>query len=183
MNQGIIVSRYARALFESAKEKKALEIVFNDIDIIYYVAKTEPEFDTFLMNPVLKLKEKKTVLKNIFEKNFHNLTFSFLNLLVDNRREAYLQSICLKFTDFFKEHENIKTVELTTASIANDDIKKKLLKMVEQYFNCKGEIRERVKEDIIGGFVLRVDDKQFDASVSTRLKNTKSYLLNTQVDE
>jgi F-type H+-transporting ATPase subunit delta len=166
-----VATRYARALFDLALEQKILEQVHKDAELIFEICKTNRDFILFLRSPVIKETKKVTVLKNVFEKNIHELTLKFLLIITKNRREAIIQDIAEMFLEIYREHKNIIRASVTTAVPIDKEIRDRMIKIMEEQTKAHIELTELVDEEIIGGFIMNFDDKQYDASVLRQIKN------------
>lgn len=181
MNQSKISVRYAKALFLFAKEKNMLDAIKDDITSLAKALATIPEMADFIVNPVATTSWKKIFFKALLEEKMKQETLKFIDLVVDNKREMYLADIARNFLDMYKKSGGIKTVTLTGTSEFSVEQKKKVTAFVEENFRTKVDLEEKVDKDILGGFILRIDDRQFDASVASKLKEIKKDLLETNL--
>lgn len=182
MDQSAISVRYAKAFFALAKEKKLVSELKSDIEMIYNVCKNSSDFILLLKSPVIKKSKKVKLITSIFEKSVNELTVNFLRLIIENRREVYIPSVSRNFLAFTRKDQNIKSAQLTTATEINTKTKEKIKTLLEKELNAKVELSGKINPDIIGGLILRLDNKQYDASVSTQLKNIKQKLLKTDIN-
>ncbi|MGC9342712.1 MAG: ATP synthase F1 subunit delta [Bacteroidales bacterium] len=180
MNESKISVRYAKAFFLTAKEEKVLEEIAEDVKLLQTSLKVTG-FQEFLESPIIKTSEKKKLIDSVFEKEFNKLTYIFLNLILKNKREHYLRDILRNFIDLYKEEHGIKQAKLTMSSSVSNEYQQKFISLLEKAFNAKIELEEFVDKDLIGGFILKVEDQQFDASVKTQLKRVKKKLLETSL--
>jgi len=177
MNDSKISVRYAKALFELALDKAIIIEIEADMRLILEVSLLE-EFRTFLANPVV-LPTKKTEILNIaFEGTLNSLSFSLIRQLIRNGREQFLPAIARNYISSSVKHQGITQASLTTAVPAGDKVRSDIIKMVSEFFRTKVSLREEVKKDIIGGFILRVDDTVIDASVKNRLRKIRKAITN-----
>ncbi len=176
MDDSRISVRYAKALFMSAEEKKIVDVIYNEVSDLFKLIKEVELFNFFMHDPLLKSSNKKQAIDQMFGGKYHKTTVDFLKLLVNNKREAYLEDIARNFIDIYRLNKNIKFAVLTTAIKINNETKNKIIKVIENIFNAKIELNEKVKNDIIGGFVLQVGDKQLDASIANNLKEIRKTL-------
>jgi len=181
MNEGKISTRYAKALIGLAIEKKTLNVVINDVQLVYSFCKNA-DFKAFLMNPVIQKSDKQIIFHSIFKNKVNPITTSFLDLVLKNNRESYLSLIARKFIDYYKEYNGIKSAILTSVKPLNDSQKQKLVNSMKQLFKSEIEMEEVIDESIMGGFVLTVEDQQFDASVVSKLKYIKQELISSSFD-
>ncbi|MCK4920814.1 MAG: ATP synthase F1 subunit delta [Bacteroidales bacterium] len=178
MNDSKISVRYAKALFLSALEEKSLDVVIKDVDLLNS-AFLVSGFVEMLVSPVVKTSEKKKLVDTVFAKSLSELSLNFMHLILANKREGYLEGILRNFSGLYRKHKGIKNAELVIPFAASDEYKKKFLNLLEQVFDAKIELKSKINPDIIGGFILKVEDEQIDASVSSSLSRIKKNLLET----
>lgn len=181
MNYSKISIRYSKALFELAKEKNLIEEIKSDVKLIYD-SFAVPEFSILLNSPIVKNSVKFEIIKKIFSNNLNSLTFSFLKMIIDNKRENHLNDISRNFLDFYKKDKGIKTSVFTTAADIDKDLMESIKKVIKDVFNSEIELNHIIDNEILGGFVLRVEDQQIDSSVSSKLRTLKRNLINTTFD-
>lgn len=183
MDQSAISVRYAKAFFSLAKEKNKLPALKSDMETVYDVFENSGDFRVLLETPVIKTSKKIKLIFSIFKDKLDEQSLNFLRLITENKREVLLPSICRNFLTLTRKDQNIKSASLITATEIDTKTKEKIRTLLEKELNAKVELSEKVNADIIGGLILRLEDKQFDASVSTQLKNIKQRLLITDVKQ
>lgn len=173
----LIRVRYAKAFFQLAKEKNLLEQVKTDIETVFDVCNTSAEFIYLLNSPIIKSSKKAELIQSIFKSVVNQLTLDFLVLIARNKRETEIPGICRNFLEFTRRDQNIKSATLVTATEINPALLSKIKTIVEKELKSTIELSTKVNPDIIGGMILRIDDKQFDSSVATQLRKIKQKLL------
>jgi F-type H+-transporting ATPase subunit delta len=181
MNVSAIRVRYAKAFFSLAKEKKMLETLKTDIQKVFDVCIHSSDFVLLLESPVVQTSKKAELISEIFKGEINALTLKFLLLIIQNRREVYIPGICRNFLELTRKDQNIKSAVLVTASEINTKTIDKIRTLLEKELNAKLELSCRVEPEIIGGLILRIDDKQYDSSVSTQLRKIKQNLLKSEI--
>ncbi|MFT3752752.1 MAG: F0F1 ATP synthase subunit delta [Paludibacter sp.] len=173
MNTGLIPVRYATALLDFASSQ-------NEHDRVYAEAKlTALNFVQFgglrtvLDNPVLAKAEKRKIIINAAGGKLSQSFEKFLDLLLDNNREAFLQSIALKYIDLYRQQKNIHYGKLTTATTVDPVTEQKLMKLVESQIGGTIEMEKIIDPEILGGFMFEVDFVRWDASLSGQLRRIK----------
>jgi F-type H+-transporting ATPase subunit delta len=180
----IVASRYAKSLVDLAVEQKQLDAVYKDMTLIKQSIHESRELQLFLKSPVVKPVKKVEVLKALFFSHVSKLTGGYLVLVVNKKRASILEEIAESFIEQYREHNNITTAVITSAVKLDDTVRKKALSIVKGISKGEVELVEKVNPELIGGFILRVGDKQVDNSVSRQLNdlkknfNTKSVSLN-----
>lgn len=181
MDQSAIKVRYAKAFFSLAKEKNALESIKSDMDLVLSVCKNSVDFMLLLKSPVVKTSRKKELIKLIFEQKTDNLTLNFLMLIIKNKREIHIPGICRNFLSLTRKDQNIKSAVLTTATEISQNTINKVKKLLAKELNAQIELQTQINKVILGGMILRIDDKQYDASVATQLSRIKQSLLESEL--
>jgi F-type H+-transporting ATPase subunit delta len=156
MNDSKISVRYSRALFQTAVEKKLLDKVYQDMNFIAELCRID-EVKEILASPIIVPSKKKSILSGLLEKNVEKITLSLVELLIKNGREDYLPAVI-------------------TAVPVNDITRKQISDLVSSVFKTKVELNESVEKEIIGGFILKVNDSYIDASVKTKLRKVRKGL-------
>lgn len=181
MDESKISVRYAKALLSLAKDKQVTESVKIDMDMIHHLFETQPKFNNMLDSPVISVKEKRQLFENVFAKNISSLTYSFLMLLITNKREAYLKDISRSFHETYRKEAGFKAAELTSAIEIDPVMVEHFKALIRKHFNTEVDLTCKVDSKLIGGFVLHVEDQQIDASVAAKLKKLKKELLASKV--
>jgi F-type H+-transporting ATPase subunit delta len=180
MNQSKISVRYAKALFGLVKETKSYDNVRKDIELLLQCIGELPELQFVIQSPVIKVGEKIRLFNESFRDSFDALTFTFINLVLEHRREEHLAGMCRYFLDLLKSDQGIRSAELVTAVAPDEKLREHIIRLVSKKYDCKIELHEKVDQTIVGGFILRVDDQQIDASISSKLNRIKTELINSQ---
>jgi F-type H+-transporting ATPase subunit delta len=181
MNQSKISVRYAKALFELALEKDKLDIVHTDISLINQVLKDYPQFGAYLKSPVVRPSQKLASTREAFSGNIADITLNFVLLLIGNKREAHLEDIIRRFFDVYREYKGIKSVTIITAVPLSSALRDKFHGLLSSIYKKGIELQEQHDPAVIGGFVLKVGDQQYDASVANGLKKMKTVLLTESI--
>jgi len=182
MNESIISVRYTKSIFALALEKGIVEVVKNDMENIFSVMNESHELSLVFQNPVLKPSNKQDIIKQLFGATFHPITLAFINLLIKNRREEYLHDISKNFLSKYRQMKGIETGTFTTAVSIKPETLEMIKVLIKKSMNIEVELSNTVDSKIMGGFVLRVGDTQYDASVQSNLNKIKRKLLNTTVN-
>lgn len=168
--------RYAQSLLDLAIERNALNNVFADVKLINEVIASNKDFVLMLNSPVIKTDKKIAIFKEIFSAHVSELTMLFVNLITNKKREAILDQILESFVALYDEYKGIQKVIVTTVNGIDDGLRKKVLDLVKSTSKNEIELVEKIDKTIIGGFVLKIGDRQIDSSVVRTLKNLKKDL-------
>jgi F-type H+-transporting ATPase subunit delta len=179
MNYSLITVRYAKALYQLAEEEGIQDAVKTDIEAILASIRESEDFVTFLESPLIKSSDKMHIMNEIFQDKVQELTMKFIHLLFGQKREAHLAGICRNFIQQYKEKLGIREAVITTARSLSTGQIKQIHDYIANKFQVKVELTEKVEPDIIGGFVLRIEDQQINASIKSQLKKIKRELINS----
>ncbi len=179
MDESLITVRYAKALFSLAGEKNLVPDLKKDMETLLQLSVESVEFVQLLENPVINATKKTEVFNTVFSGKVHPYTLDFLKIVAKNRRETYIPAICRNFIDFFKKEQGLTSVVLTTSTAINKPVREAIIALLKTEINSNIELKTIIDADIIGGLILRIDDKQLDASVTGQLHNIKNNLKQT----
>lgn len=174
MKQSRATIRYAKSLISISKEQNSLETSFNDMLLVSSVCSSNKDFVNLLKTPIVKTDLKIKILNELLAKSISDLTLSFIILIAKKKREILLPEIVDCFIALYKKNKNIKEVSVVTAKPLDDDLRKEVMSYIEKQSNSKIELKEIIDESLIGGAIIRMDDKQLDASISSKLKSLKN---------
>ena len=176
MNQSIISTRYAKALMKVGNEQKCLDALKTDMELIAATISENQLFEQVLDNPVIKPPQKRKVMNELLNKRIQPLTLNFINLIIRNRREILLADIARNFIDQYEKLMGIKRAHVVSASGIDAKAKQRLQKQLNTLFKAKVQMTTEVNPNLIGGFVFRVGDIQYDASLSSSIERMRKTL-------
>ncbi len=169
--------RYAKAILETAQVTGLATEVNRDMALVAATIKDNAELTAFIGNPTVKADVKENALTEIFA-GTGSLTKSLFTLLKENKRFEILGQIATHFNEQYDELNNIQEAVVTTAFPITPDLENKVKAKIKEFSDKEITIKNVVNPDIIGGFILRIGDKQFNASVANRLLTLKRELSN-----
>lgn len=184
MHSTKVGSRYAKALLGLSMEQGALETVYADMKLIDAVCKENKSFVLMLNSPIIKTDKKTAVLMATFDGRVSKLTMDFIVLVARKKREANIDLIAAAFINQYKEKKKILTAVITTAFGLDQELREKVLQVVKDTMKSEVELVEKVNKELIGGFIIRVGDRQDDTSISRKIKNlTRVFNENPYIKE
>ena len=166
-------SRYAKSLLSLVVEQNKLEDTLSDMKHIVSVCSENKDLTLLLKSPIVKTDKKMSILSEIFSKSVSDLTMSFVHIITSKKREMYLEGIAESFISLYKVHNNIESVTLTTAVPIDENTKSEILSYIKKNGKTDVELTEIIDEDILGGMIVKMGDKQLDASVIRDIKELK----------
>lgn len=168
-------SRYAKALLELAIEHDKVDQIAGDMHYLSEVSSETKDFQQLLNSPVIKADKKIAIFNELFGQ-FEDVSSMFVKLITKNGREYMLHVIAESFDQQVKAYKGIVPVTLISAKPLDKATKEKILDKVRESVKGTLEVKELIDESLIGGFIVRMDDKQIDASISNQFNNLKQRL-------
>ena len=165
-------SRYAKSLISLAAERGETDALLKDMLYISSSIHSSKDLQVMLSSPVISGDKKRKVLFSVFTE-LNKTTHVFIDLIVNKGRESDLGEIARSFVQQVKAGRNIFDVELISAVPADDALRAEVSAVAKKICGGDVEITEKVDSDLIGGFILRVNGMEYNASVSDKLKKAK----------
>ena len=169
--------RYAKAILEIADSKGVASEVSADMTLIATTITGNSELTHFIQNPLIKTDTKKNVVLEVFA-SVNPVTQSLFHLLLENKRFEILAAIAVEYNNLFDVMNGVEVAKVTTAFQMDAALEAKVLAKIATFSDKKVTIENTVDASIIGGFILRIGDKQYNASVANRLHVLKRELSN-----
>ncbi|NTW23076.1 MAG: ATP synthase F1 subunit delta [Lentimicrobium sp.] len=174
--------RYARALFDLAKENNQLEQANIDMADLARVCRQNRDLRMLLKSPIIMGYKKISVIREIFGKTMGKVSIAFIEIIIRKRREEHLFHIAERFGDLYRKEMNIKKAVVITISPLSDEMRKDLLAVISKQTGSTIELEEKIDASIIGGMIVKLDGIQFDDSIRKKLQNLRSeFSVNTFV--
>ena len=170
-------ARYAKALLSLAKDKNLTKEVNDDMSLISNTIKDSSDLQAFLKSPVVKNSMKKNALLEIF-RSVNGVTSGLFAILIENNRLDILPLVAKEYNRLFDEMNGVQVAKVTTAIPLTPALEAKIQQKVKELTGHEAKIENIIDESIIGGFILRVGDIQYNGSVSAQLTNLKRELQN-----
>lgn len=173
MYNSLIAQRYAKAIFDLALELNVVEEVKADMELIHSVCVSNKDFALMLKSPVIRPEKKIKVIEAVFGKKVSKLSLRYMLIIIRKRREMFIPLIADEFIYIYKKFKNIFTIHFASASALNDELRKKVIALLEKQTQGSIELHEEIKKELIGGFVFTYDNYKYDASIAYQLKKIK----------
>ncbi|OZV70789.1 ATP synthase F1 subunit delta [Winogradskyella aurantia] len=164
--------RYAKAVLSLATDNKVADAVNVDMKQIVSTIAGNADLNAMIQNPVIRSSDKKKVLFDVFS-DANKATYNLIDTLVANKRIVLLHDVANKYNQLFDTLRDAQIAKVTTAIPLTKDLEEKVLAKVKELTGKTTEIKNVVDESILGGFILRVGDVQYDASIANKLNKLK----------
>ncbi|MBV6405911.1 MAG: ATP synthase F1 subunit delta [Flavobacteriales bacterium] len=174
MNIAPVAYRYARSLMDLALEKGLLDGVHGDMRLVAATCANSRELRSLLRSPVVKPDAKGRILEQVFGGKVGAVTSTFMGILVRKGREVLLPHVAEAFTELYKQHKGIITVQVVSAAALDDKARAQVRSMAEERHPGRTiDLQEQVDPALIGGLSIRIGDEQVDGTVSRRLADLR----------
>lgn len=165
-----VAYRYAKSLISLAQEQNAVEAIKQDLSLLAGTLRSSDDLSLMLTSPIVMGDKKLAVLDAIFASKVSTLTMAFIRILVEKGRESILAGVASAGLALIRDLNNVRVVEVTTAAGLDDSTRERVLAEIKKLHGGEIELSERVDEDIIGGYTLKMDDLMIDASTRRQLQ-------------
>lgn len=163
-------ARYAQAVFDLAKEAKALDTVEQDFAKFAAAWRESADLRAAARSPLIDPEEKAAALTAVAAKlGISELGRNTIGVAAKNRRAAELPAIAAAYRTLVARHRGARQVEIVSARPLGEAEKSAIVEVLGQKLGAKVEAETSVDDSLIGGFVVRVGSRQFDASVKAKL--------------
>lgn len=181
MNGGLIPHRYAKALYKLALEQGTTRKVYDEMLNVVKAFEENPTLQKVLLNPSVSNADKSKLLVTAAGADAGDDYKGFIRLIIDNKREEFAYEMALAYRDIYRKANNISKVTVTTAiELPAEEMKKLQALIVKSFPDRKLEFATGIDKDIIGGFIIDVDQVRMDASISNEIEILRQKLLSTK---
>lgn len=168
-----IAARYAKSLLALAIEQGKDKEIAGDMRYFAQVCDNNRDFVLALRNPIIKHDKKLNILKRIFSGKVDPITMSIFELMTRKNREAILPVLAVEFQRQYNQKEGIVEAAVWTTFKLDEGLQDEFRQLIEQIAGMKVDLKEEIDPDLVGGFVLRIEDKQIDESIRSKLQHLR----------
>ena len=172
MLQSRAAKRYAKAIIELAAERDTLQQVDSDMRHISSSIDENPELRNLLQNPIISGEVKQDALQGFYG-DLSPLSLDTIRVLIENKRIELLQNVADQYIVLFEKLKQEDVAEVTTAVQLDKALEKKLLQKLKKITGNTVSLNNTIDEAILGGFILRIGDIQYNASIASKLENLR----------
>ncbi len=183
MSEFRVANRYAKSLIDLSREQNTLEQVYQDMQVFTASLKNNVSLQALLKSPIITSDKKFAVLKKVFENHFQKVTIAFFDIVLRKNRSMFLDAIADGFIAQYNALKNITTAEVKTAAPLDEKTHNEIKTFIAKATGKNVVLKTSVDSSLIGGLVIKMEDKLFDASIKGKLQKTKQELLNTYISK
>jgi len=176
INSSKVAKRYAKALLDYSIEKHEEDNFVQEISSLVEVVRENPDLRALLHSPIVRMEIKHKVLQEVFSQRSAILNL-LIEILIENKRVSDLYHIAREYIIQYNRYKGKTTAYLTTAVELPESLKSQFVqKAIALSGGKKITLESRVEPQLIGGFILRIDDLQYNASIAHKLYGIKEQL-------
>ena len=172
-----IAEKYAQAYYELSEEKDLTGYFRYDLWAISKLIKECHELRLLLEHPIIEQKAKKSIIEEVLTNKVNPLSINLMKLLIDRNRVSIIHIMAEKFIEIYNTKNNIVPVQVITAISLNEHLKNLIGEKLAALLDKTVELESKVDETIIGGVLLKIDDKIIDGSIKGRLESIKGQII------
>lgn len=178
MDKGLLPRRYAKALYKYAEEKGQTTDLYELMQNLETAFQQNRQLQATIANPFVSEDAKiELILTAAGERN--DILADFIRLLASNKRLDITRGAALAYTELYRKENNIHLVTITSAVPLTEQDRIRLTEMIEKRLgNAKAQYTFEINPELIGGFVIRIDNESLDASIANELKQLRQQLIN-----
>jgi F-type H+-transporting ATPase subunit delta len=169
-----VAYRYAKSLLEVAQEQNSLQEVYNDMMMVVGLYSESPDLIDYVTSPVVKIADKKAVVSKVFEGKVNELSLQFFYLIIENGRESVFREIVKRFVILYDQLKGVEVAKVVSAVELDSITMDKISSLVHKISGKTVELEQTIDESLIGGYILKLGDIQFDASIKNNIKRLHS---------
>ncbi len=169
-----VAGRYATALFELARDEKALDAVAADLARFEALVDGSADLDRLVKNPVFTADEQERALAAVLgQAGIGGLAAKFLLLVAKKRRLFAARDMIKAFRTLLARHRGEARAEVTVAEPLSDRHLAALKEMLAGATKKEVALDVKVDPKILGGLVVKLGSRMVDASLKTKLNSIK----------
>lgn len=181
MTNETIARNYAATLFELAQRHEGLEVFADGMDMVVGLMDQNPSFRLFLETPRIADRDKKDLLKKVFEPALPRALLTYFLVIVDKRRQRLLGAIGEEFHSLLDEHLGRTHVMVTLARPLDPTAQEDLSRKLSTLLGTEAIPHIRVKPAILGGVHLKAGDTVYDGTLRRRIKQLRRQLVSAEL--
>lgn len=182
MSEFKVASRYAKALIDLSQEQTDLDTVKKDMEQFIAVLRQNKELQAVLKNPIIKQDMKTNILNGLFADKIHPSIMEFLRILVRKGRSNILYATAKEFVREYDELKGIVHATVTSAAALSPASMDALTKTIATEIGAAEVVlTNKIDESLIAGFVVKVGDRQIDASIAGKLAKLERHFTQTVI--
>lgn len=176
-----VARRYAEAFFSIAQDHGKIDQYQQELELVANAIKESEVLRDYLAHLLIPAKDKKESITKIFGENLSQVTLNFLLMIIDKRREAYIEAIVDEYKELADISRNIAKAELISAQEVSEDDLNVLAQKLSASTGKTVQLKQTIDPSLIGGVKLKIGDQIIDGTVAKKLEMLKTQLLQVKI--
>jgi len=176
-----VARRYAEAFFSIAREADKIDDYQVELEKVVQTINEVEGMKEYMAHLLIPAKAKKELIQKIFADQLSPMTMNFLLMVIDKRRESYLEFIYKEFVDMADETRNIKKAELFAAREVPEQELEELAQKLSTSTGKKVLLKLTVDPTLLGGVKIRMGDQIVDGTIAKKLQMLKENLKQAKI--
>ncbi|MGZ9586320.1 F0F1 ATP synthase subunit delta [Paenibacillus marinisediminis] len=173
----VVAKRYAKALFELALEQKSVLETEQQLKSVVEAIQSSHELELLLTTPNIDMAGKLDVLNTMFQGHISDHVIELIKLLVERGRVAILNDVLASYVQIAGAALGSVDAVVTSAKPLSESEQQAIAETFGKQLNKKIRISNVINASIIGGIQVRIGDRLYDGSLSSKLARMERSLL------
>lgn len=179
--QEVIAGKYSQAIFDIACDQNTLEEMEQELQTVQDVFKESDDLQKVIEHPLLPADAKKNILKDLFATKVSPMVLQFLFVMVDRRREMYIEAAIIGFRKLYWKARNMIEAKIRVIAPLTEQEEAELLKKLEAMTGSTVVPHYIIDPSILGGVVIQLEDRLIDGSLKRQLQTLEDKLLRSKI--
>ena len=172
-----IAQRYASAVYDIAKEGKAIKAIETDLDALAGALDDSDDFRSLINSPIYTREEQGTAIGALAKKMKLSETMAnTLALMASKRRLFVLPALVQSLRETIAADKGEVIAEVVSAKALTKAQSDKLAKSLKATTGKTVTLQATVDESLIGGLVVKVGSKMIDTSIRSKLNSLQNVM-------
>ncbi len=177
MKETQLLKKYVTAIFDLSKEKDIMNKSYDELLLVCNLINDNADLKQLIFDSKVSQIAKKNVFKELFSSKVSESVLIFLYVIFEKGRQSIMPFLAEEYGRLIDEDKGLKKALVTSAIELDENTKGKVETYVSSVLNGLYELEFNVNSDLIGGFMLRIDDKIYDKSIKGRLQSIKKEII------
>jgi F-type H+-transporting ATPase subunit delta len=174
-----VAGRYASALFELAREQRAIDVVSTDLDRFDALLRDSPDLRRLVKSPVFTSEEQERAVTAILDKTgIGGFAGNFIRLVAANRRLFALPDMIRAYRALVADAKGIVRAQVMLAEQPSDRVVSDIKSALRDVAKAEIDLDIRIDPSLIGGLVVTMGSRMVDASLRTKLNSIRLAMKN-----
>ena len=174
---------YAQAALDAAGGGGEQEALVQELEsLVRDVLERDRRIEQMFGSELISEDEKLAMLDRVFAGRTSTTTLHTLKIMVRHKRLSLVRHVARVARRQWQKRSGRVPVQLETANRLEPALEQEILSAFTKVLAADPIVTSRVNPDLIAGFVVRVGDRVYDASVRTQLEQMRQDMIHRAVE-